>query len=290
MTRLSTEPGQAHGEPEAGLPRRRRQHTAPAARAALAALALGTTAPMAFAQADAAAAAQANNPLASSTAFNLQNYYIGDLTAPADTDANQFWLRYAAPFKLGSTNWLMRASLPVNTYPVGNNFAHETGLGDLNLFAAYLIDTGNPAVSFGVGPQVTLPTATHDGLGTDKYSMGLVNVLFNASSPVWQYGYLLSWQHSVGGSGDADVNVGAFQPFLFYQLGGGHYLRSAPIWAYNFENDSYSVPLGIGYGKIFKREKVTYNLFVEPQWSVADKGAGWAKWQVFFGFNMQFAN
>jgi hypothetical protein len=45
------------------------------------------------------AAAQANNPLANMTAFNLQNYYIGRLTE-TDDDANQFWLRYAQPFKL----------------------------------------------------------------------------------------------------------------------------------------------------------------------------------------------
>ena len=37
-----------------------------------------------------------------------------------------------------------------------------------------------------------------------------------------------------------DSNLRAFQPFLFYQLGGGTYLRSAPIWAYNFENDAYA--------------------------------------------------
>ena len=34
-------------------------------------------------------AAQANNPLAKTTAFNMQNYYIGELT-DSDEDANQF--------------------------------------------------------------------------------------------------------------------------------------------------------------------------------------------------------
>ncbi|MCO5124310.1 MAG: hypothetical protein M9915_11275 [Rhizobacter sp.] len=241
------------------------------------------------AAAQGAAAAQANNPLANFTAFNLQDYYIGKLT-DTDDNANQFWLRYARPFKLGPSNWLMRASLPVNTYPVGPSGGKETGLGDLNLFAAYLIDVGNPAVSFGIGPQTTLPTATQDGLGSDKYTLGLVNVLFEASSPKFQYGYLLSWQGSVGGSGPTDVNLGTFQPFLFYQLGGGNYLRAAPIWAYNFENSTYGMPLGIGFGHVIISDKVVYNLFVEPQWSFADKGPGWPQWQIFLGFNMQFKN
>jgi hypothetical protein len=234
-------------------------------------------------------AGQANNPLAKMTAFNMQDYYIGELTE-SDEDANQFWLRYAKPFSLGKTNWLLRASLPVNTFPTAPS-GSTTGVGDLNLFAAYLIDTGNPAVSFGVGPQITAPTATEDSVGSEKWSAGLVNVLFNGSSPKFQYGYLLSWQDSFAGSSHReDAHLMAFQPFAFYQLGKGLYLRAAPIWVYNLENDGYSVPLGIGIGKVTKRGNTVYNLFIEPQFSVADDGPGQPDWQVFVGFNLQFLN
>ena len=129
-------------------------------------------------QAAASDVAQANNPLANFTAFNLHDYYIGELTEP-DEDANQFWVRFAKPFSLGKTNWLMRASLPVNTFPVPPAFDHQTGLGDMNVFAAYLIDTGNPAIAFGIGPQITVPTASKDALGSEKWSAGLVHTLFN---------------------------------------------------------------------------------------------------------------
>lgn len=233
-------------------------------------------------------AAQANNPLANMTAFNLQDYYIGELTE-SDEDANQFWLRYAKPFAIGESNWLMRASLPVNSFPTPPAGDTETGLGDFNIFAAYTFDTGNPAVSFGIGPQLTVPTATDEALGSEKWSAGFANVLFNASSPRFQYGYLLTWQGSFAGPDDrADVNMGAFQYFGFYQLGSGWYLRSAPIWVYNFENDGYSVPLGLGIGKVIMAGNTVYNLFVEPQFSVADDGPGWPEWQIFCGFNMQF--
>lgn len=234
--------------------------------------------------------AQANNPLANMTAFNMQNYYIGDISG-TDKNANQFWLRYATPFSLGESKWLLRASLPLNTYPAPPNGGHKTGTGDLNLFASWLIDTGNPAVSFGFGPQVTLPTATEDALGTGKTSAGLVNVLFNASNPKFQYGYLASWQHSVGGEGErSDVSLATFQPFMFYQLGGGTYLRSAPIWVYNLHNDNYSVPLGLGIGQVIKQGKTVYNVFIEPQGSVADRGPGQPRWQIFAGLNLQFLN
>lgn len=237
-----------------------------------------------------AAAAQANNPLANMTAFNIQDYYIGELT-DSDKSANQFWLRFAKPLSIAKTNWIFRASLPINTFPTVPDGDKDTGLGDFNIFAAYLIDTGNPAVSFGIGPQITAPTASNDDLGSGKWSAGLANVLFNASSPKFQYGYLLTWQASFAGEDDrADVNTAAFQPFVFYQLGGGTYLRAAPIWVYNFENDDYSVPLGIGIGQVIKKDKTVYNVFIEPQFSVADEGPGQPDWQIFFGFNMQFLN
>lgn len=33
------------------------------------------------------------------------------------------------------------------------------------------------------------------------------------------------------------MNIGVFQPFLFYQLGKGMYLRSTAVMTYDFEND-----------------------------------------------------
>ncbi|NNK01873.1 MAG: hypothetical protein HKP58_15790 [Desulfatitalea sp.] len=234
------------------------------------------------------AAAQANNPLANMVAFNLQNYYIGELTE-SDENANQFWLRYAQPFSIANANWLMRASLPVNTFPTPPNASHETGLGDFNIFAAYLFDMPNPALSVGIGPQLTAPTATDEALGSEKWSAGFAQVLFDARNPKFQYGYLLTWQASFAGEdGRDDVNMGALQPFLFYQLGGGTYLRSAPIWVYNFENDGHSVPLGLGIGQVIKKGKTVFNVFMEPQFSAMDDGPGFPEWQIFFALNMQF--
>ena len=242
------------------------------------------------AQSDAASdAAQANNPLADITAFNIQNYYIRELTGPGDFDANQFVLRYAKPVQIGNSNWLIRASLPFNSFPVGDAGSTESGIGDFDIFAAYQIDTGDPAVSFAIGPQIVAPTATDDRLGSDQWQLGFANVYFNARSAKTQYGYLLTWRGGVGDTnGRERVSLGAFQPFVFYQLGGGWYTGGAPVWTYNFRNDDYSVPLGIRLGKVFKKNKTVYNVFVEPQWSVHDSGTGLPKKQIYFAVNMQF--
>ena len=231
--------------------------------------------------------AQANNPLANFKAFNMQNYYMGELT-DSDKDANSFWLRYAQPLKIGDSQWLMRASLPFNSFPDLDG-GKKHGVGDFNIFAAKIIDIGKPGVSFGVGPQLTLPTATDELLGSEKWSGGFANVLFDARSKVFQYGYLLTWQHSFAGDSDRDdVNKGAFQPFYFYQLGAGTYLRGSPIASYNFDNDHYSVPVGLGIGQVFVKGGTVYNVFIEPQYSIWDDGEGLPEWQLFFGLNLQF--
>ena len=240
------------------------------------------------AKVDAAAVAQANNPLANMKALNFHNYYMGELTG-SDKSADQLWVRYVQPFSLGETNWLLRASLPVNSFPVGPKGATKRGLGDFNILAVYLMDVGIPAVSFGVGPVLTLPTATEEQLGSKKYSAGIANVLFDARSRLFQYGYLFTWQHSFAGDADRDtVNMAAFQPFALLQLGGGTYLRSVGIWYYDFEQEKYSIPIGLGVGQVIKMKKTVFNIFIEPQYSVADKGANIAQWQVFTGLNIQF--
>ncbi|MDU9005466.1 hypothetical protein [Sedimentitalea todarodis] len=235
------------------------------------------------------AGAQANNPLANTTAFNIQNYYIGELTGDSDKDANQFILRYAKPFSLGDSNWLMRLSVPVSTLPVGTNMSDVTDLGDIDVFAAYLFDTGNPAVSFGIGPEIVAPTAQDDRLGNEQWQVGFANVYFNATSSKFQYGYLLTYRNGIGDTnGRERVKLAALQPFGFYQLGQGWYTGSAPAWTFDLDNGDYNIPLGLRLGKVIQANDTVYNMFVEPQYSVAHEGDGQPKWQIFFALNMQF--
>ena len=233
--------------------------------------------------AEPSAAAEANNPLADMRAFNLHNYYIPELSG-LDGNANTFWLRYAQP--VGS--WLFRGSLPVLRVPTGSGTS-TSGLGDFNAFAAYLFDTGDPAVSFGVGPQLTMPTASEDETGTGSWQGGLASVYFNAKSPRFQWGGLVTWQTDFAGDDDRPgTNLLALQPFYFLQLGKGLYVRGAPIFVFDLENDTYHVPVGFGIGRVIPTPKVVYNIFIEPQFTILDRGAGQPEAQLFVGFNMQF--
>lgn len=229
--------------------------------------------------------AQANNPLANFTAVNFHNYYIPDLTDTPDVSANNAWLRYARPYE----GWLIRASLPINRMPTSATTS-ESGLGDFNVFAAYLMTDPSSPTTFGVGPLLVVPTASDDALGAGKWQAGAAAVYFNAESTQFQYGGLVTFQTDFAGkSSRPDTAVLAVQPFGMFQMGGGSYLRSAGIWAFNLDNGNYNVPVGIGYGKIFKLESgAVLNVFVEPQMTVLSDGAGQPAFQVFFGINTQF--
>lgn len=235
--------------------------------------------------------AQANNPLANMTALNFHNYYIPKLTdAPSDAYLNSSYLRFAKPFSSGKL--LLRVSAPFNTVSLPNasgNVVSENGLGDLNVFLSYnFISKANATV--GIGPMITAPTASNDILGTGKWQAGFAAVAFVVKSPVFQLGGLLTWQTSVGGDELRNgTNNSALQPFYFWQLGKGTYLRGAPIWYFDFKNDAYSIPLALGIGKVVKVGNTVFNCFIEPQYSMLHQGTQ-PQFQIFTGINLQFLN
>lgn len=228
--------------------------------------------------------AQANNPLATMKTFNLHNYYVPELSGLPDETANTFWFRYAQP--VGRV--LVRASLPVPTVPAAGPSGSESGLGDFNVFAAYLA-VQKPDLTFGIGPLLTAPTASDDALGTGKWQGGVAAIVFGVPSPQFQYGGLVTWQGSFAGdSNREDTSFLALQPFGIWQLGGGTYLRSTGIWAFNLESGDYNVPFGLGIGKVVKVGNVVFNIFAEPQFTVLHEGVGQPEFQIFFGLNTQF--
>ena len=232
-----------------------------------------------------AATGQANNPLADVKAFNFQNYYVPELTELDDQNANTLFLRTALPFG----NWLMRAGLPISKVPTSPDGLSTSGLGDFNAQFFYLIDTGNPAVSLGVGPQLSLPTATEDETGTDKYQAGLSAVYYNANSKFLQWGGLVSWQTDVAGSDSApDTSTLLIQPFYFFQLGKGYYFRGAAVSNFNLETNDYHVPLGLGLGRVVKHGNTVYNFIVEPQFTILSSGPAQPELQLYFAVKLQF--
>ncbi len=226
--------------------------------------------------------AKANNPLADVTAFNLQNFYSSSLNDLPDGYFNSFVMRYTKPFG----RWLWRLSAPITTISPAPGQT-DTGLGDLDLFGAYLA-IQEPKTTFGFGPSFSYPTATQDALGSGKWTAGLAAIVFQAT-PQFQYGALVQWRASFAGDDDReDVNVLIAQPLYFFQLGKGVYFRGAPAWIFDLESGDYVVPIGMGIGKVVKIGQVTCNFFIEPQPSILVYGTGQPTFQLFSALNMQF--
>jgi hypothetical protein len=230
----------------------------------------------------------ANNPLADMMAVSLHNYYFPRLNGIPDESANTFWLRFVTPF------WrvIPRVSLPIQVAPAPDPIASGetkvTGVGDLNVFATFVVTPDDLEVMVGVGPIYTAPTASNDALGHGKHEVG-VAALAVWGKGIFLVGGLANYQIGVGGdSSKPRTQFIVAQPFVFFQLGKGYYLRSAPIWYFDIEQPTYNVPFGLGAGKVIPAEKIIFNLFIEPQFAVALRGIGQPAVQIFAGMNMQF--
>lgn len=241
----------------------------------------------AHAQSAADDANKSNNPLNPAPSLNLQNYY-SPRVYDTNVHTNDFLLRGTLPVlpgKLLGVPQILRATVPVSTRPQADG-SYTTGLGDINIFDIFLLKEHGTQI--GVGPLLTMPTATSPELGTGKWQAGLAAVVVDPS-PARLLGALVQWQHSFAGqSARPTVQTLTFQPFGIFNFPGGWYVRSTGVWTFNLQNDAYYIPVGLGFGKAWKEGKTIMNAFIEPQYSVAHHGPGQPQWTVFAGLNMTF--
>jgi hypothetical protein len=218
--------------------------------------------------------------------LNLHNLYIDSYYGLQDVDSNSGLLRGATPHKLFGKPMLLRATLPIVTTPDLPPLGAKTDVGDLNLFDLVLMRAGK--LELGLGPQLTLPTAGRDETGTGKWQAGLA--LLAMSPRHWGIlGGLVTWQHSFAGDGERRTqnNLQA-QPLVIFNLPKGWYLRSTATWTWDLHEGTYYLPIGAGAGKVWKPAATSWNIFVEPQWTVAHDGDGVPKFQIYAGLNLQF--
>ena len=143
--------------------------------------------------------------------------------------------------------------------------------------------------AWGVGPVLGVPTASEERFGNGKWTAGAAaGAVFPQD---WGLvGGLATYQQSFAGDNDRkDVKSLEFQPFVFYNLKEGFYLQSTASWFFNLESDNWSIPVGLGLGKMFHlTNDVKMNVFVEPQVTVASKGTG-PDWRLFAGVNFSYS-
>ena len=156
---------------------------------------------------------------------------------------------------------------------------HDFGLGDVQFTGFFSPKEPVNGWILGGGPVLRFPTATDARLGARKWSAGPSAVVLRMEGP-WVYGGLFQNVWSIAGSGERSVNELLIQPFLNYNLPGGWYLTSSPIITANWRagsDDTWTVPIGGGVGKIFRIGDQPCNLQVQSFYNVEkpDLGPEW---------------
>jgi hypothetical protein len=137
--------------------------------------------------------------------------------------------------------------------------------------------------------MLVAPTATNRFLGQGKWQAGLAGVAVHPLSEGSLLIGIFTWQHSFAGEhARPDTQVVTFQPIAAVSIGGGYYVRSSGIWSFDISNNKRLIPLGVGFGKVFKTGNAIVNAFIEPQFTVYHNGTGLPSFQVFSGLNFQF--
>jgi hypothetical protein len=142
---------------------------------------------------------------------------------------------------------------------------------------------------FAIGPLLVAPTATDRSLGQGKWQAGFAAVGLHSLSEGSEVIGILTWQHSFAGEHTRPgAQVVTFQPIVALSIGGGYYLRSSGILSFDVPNSKYLIPVGAGFGKVFKVGNAIVNAFIEPQFTAYHNGTGLPSFQVFSGLYFLF--
>ncbi|WP_172297409.1 hypothetical protein [Pseudoruegeria sp. HB172150] len=187
----------------------------------------------------------ANDPTASVTAIQLQDFYTYNYHNDEDATKNLLQFRAAIPFQLGGVDNIFRVTLPyVTESPSG-----RTGWSDATIFNLATFE--QPWGRFGVGAVALLPTGS-DGLSAEKWGIGPA-AGFIASADWGLWGVFNQNIFTVGGDESMpDVNISIIQPIVNVSLGNGWSLGTSDMSiTYDWEADQWSsLPLGVAINKL----------------------------------------
>ncbi len=236
-------------------------------------------------------AKKTQNPISDLISVPFQNNWNFNV-GPRDKTQYVLNIQPVYPMSLNEDwNFIARTIFPVISQPqVVPGGDRETGLGDI-IFQGFFSPKESGKIIWGAGPALSLPTATDDVLGTEKWSAGPAAVALSMNGP-WVYGALVQNVWSFAGDDDrGHVSQFLVQPFLNYNLPDGWYLSSAPSitanWAAHDNDDRWTVPVGGGVGKILKIGKLPLNVSLRTYYNVEEPDGG-ADWQLQFQVQLLF--
>jgi hypothetical protein len=238
--------------------------------------------------ADLAKASQ--NPVGDLVTLPFQNntdFGVG----PEDGTRNTLNIQPVFPVGISkSVNMINRLIVPVVSQPEFTPGEGRTfGLGNSS-YTAFFSPKKPGKLIWGVGPVISIPTATDEALGGDQWAAG-PSVVALTMPGQWVVGALVSNSWSISGSDDdGDINFFLSQVFASYNKPSGWYYTTSPIITANWEAESgerWTIPVGGGMGKVFNMGKQPVNASLQAFYNV-EKPEFAADWQIRFQFILLF--
>jgi hypothetical protein len=243
----------------------------------------------AFAQDQADLAKASQNPVAAMISLPFQNNTFFGI-GPDDDTANVLNIQPVIPLNFGPVNLINRTIFPLiylpdltsglPELPEGISGGETFGLGDIN-YTGWLSPAAGGPVTWGIGPSISVPSATDEKLGTEKWSAGPSAVVVAQPGPFVVGGLIRQLWSFAGDDDRQDVSQMLIQPFVNYNLPEGWFLVSAPIITANWEADSdntWTVPVGGGAGRVFHIGPQPVNASLQAYYNVEapDNGPDWS--------------
>ncbi len=232
--------------------------------------------------------ANPNTPLASLN-FKLQfREFKGNLPGANDQSSTTLLFQPSLPFPLANGDTVFfRPAIPLHLdfpapTPGPQNFDSESGLGDITFDLAYGRTTDSGLIIAG-GLISTIPTATDDALGSDRWTLG-PEFLIGKLTRTYVLGAFPSHQWDIGGSGNRDISLTTIQIFGTYLPGGGWNFGTIPILSYDHQIDEWTIPLNFKVGKTVIMGGRAWKLSAEINYYVKQPDAFGPDW--FIGLNV----
>ena len=189
--------------------------------------------------------ANPNTALASIVFKNQYKLYTGDLPDADDQNSAITLFQPVLPFPLESGSQIIfRPIIPITwNSPAGINFKNESGIADISFDLVYAPKAKNGWIT-ALGIVSTLPTATNDALGKDKFTLG-PDILFGRVTKEYVLGVHPSHQWDIAGSGDVGVSFSSVQLFALSLLGKGWVVGSDPTLTYDWKQDEWEIPINL---------------------------------------------
>jgi len=215
-----------------------------------------------LANADSAAemARKLQNPLANIKALMTDNAIGFDSGTTGDTSfAFQLQPVYAVDMPDRGFTLIPRASIPILGLEPGTDTPRTGqptpgtgstwGLGD-SIVQAFYAPYTESTLKWGIGPQVSIPTATDSALEGPGWGAGVAGVLTGEFTPELTFAGLIA--NHWGDNGN--FNTMTIQPMLYYNMPGrpGESLSYNAVISADWEASSsnrWTVPLGLSYSK-----------------------------------------